>query len=117
MRYAAAREILVRHMTAPQQWTFGDISLQRVIESETPLLSPFEIFPDCTQAHLDANRDWLVPRFQDAADGLLVITVQSFLLRRNGLTILVDSCSGNDKEARPRPQFARAQVPGLQILA
>jgi glyoxylase-like metal-dependent hydrolase (beta-lactamase superfamily II) len=108
---------LVSCMTSHQQWTFGDISMRRVIESEAPLLSPFEIFPDCTQAHLDANRDWLVPRFQDAAGGLLTITIQSFLLRRNGLTILVDSCSGNDKEARTRPQFRRAQWPWLARLA
>ena len=104
-------------MNATQHWTFGDISMQRVIESETPLLSPFEIFPDCTQAHLDANRDWLQPRFQNAAEGLLVITIQSFLLRRNGLTILVDACSGNDKEARTRPQFRRAKWPWLERLA
>jgi len=31
-----------------------------------------------------------VPRFQDAARGLLTIAIQSFLIRRNGLTILVD---------------------------
>jgi glyoxylase-like metal-dependent hydrolase (beta-lactamase superfamily II) len=107
-------------MTSHPHWTFGDLSLQRVVESEGPLLSPFEIFPDCTQAHLDANRDWLVPRFQDAAKdgatGLLTIAIQSFLVRRNGLTILVDSCSGNDKEARARPQFRRAQWPWLERL-
>jgi glyoxylase-like metal-dependent hydrolase (beta-lactamase superfamily II) len=103
-------------MASHQNWTFGDTSLQRVIESEGPLLSPFEIFPDCTQAHLDANRHWLVPRFQDAAGGLLTITIQSFLIRRNGLTILVDSCSGNDKETRARPQFRHAQWPWLARL-
>ncbi|MBX9844712.1 MAG: MBL fold metallo-hydrolase [Xanthobacteraceae bacterium] len=103
-------------MTSHRHWTFGDTSLQRVIESEGPLLSPFEIFPDCTQAHLDANRNWLVPRFQDAASGLLTITIQSFLIRRDGLTVLVDSCSGNDKETRARPQFRRAQWPWLERL-
>ncbi len=103
-------------MTSDNRWTFGDLSLQRVIESEGPLLSPFEIFPDCMQAHLDANRSWLVPRFQDAASSLLTITIQSFLIRRNGLTILVDSCSANDKETRARPQFRRAQWPWLARL-
>lgn len=103
-------------MASDHRWTFGDLSLQRVIESEGPLLSPFEIFPDCTQAHLDANRDWLAPRFQDAATSLLTITIQSFLVRRNGLTILVDSCSGNDKETRARPEFRRAQWPWLARL-
>jgi glyoxylase-like metal-dependent hydrolase (beta-lactamase superfamily II) len=103
-------------MASDNRWIFGDTTLQRVIESEGPLLSPFEIFPDCTQGHLDANRDWLVPRFQDAATRLLNITIQSFLIRRNGLTILVDSCSGNDKETRARPQFRRAQWPWLARL-
>jgi glyoxylase-like metal-dependent hydrolase (beta-lactamase superfamily II) len=85
------------------------------VESEGPLLSPFEIFGDCTQAHLDANRDWLVPRFQDAASGLLTITIQSFLVRQPGLTILVDSCGGNDKE-RARPHFHRQRGPWLDTL-
>ena len=48
--------------------------------------------------------------------GLLTITIQSFLIRQNGLTILVDSCSGNDKEARARPEFRRAQWPWLERL-
>ena len=104
-------------MSPHRHWTFGASTLQRVVESEGPLLSPFEIFTDCTQAHLDANRDWLQPRFQDPASGLLTITIQSFLIRQNGLTILVDSCSGNDKEARARPQFRRAKWPWLERLA
>ena len=62
------------------------------------MLSPFEIFADCTQAHLDANRDWLQPRFQDPASGLLAITIQSFLIRQNGPHHPGRSCSGNDKE-------------------
>jgi glyoxylase-like metal-dependent hydrolase (beta-lactamase superfamily II) len=103
-------------MAHQHRWKFGASTMQRVVESETPMLSPFEIFPDCTQGHLDANRAWLVPRFHDPASNLLVITIQSFLIRRSGLTILVDSCSGNDKEHRTRPQFKRAQWPWLSTL-
>jgi glyoxylase-like metal-dependent hydrolase (beta-lactamase superfamily II) len=103
-------------MSPHKHWTFGGSTLQRVVESEGPLLSPFEIFTDCTQAHLDACRAWLQPRFQDPASGLLTITIQSFLIRQNGLTILVDSCSGNDKEARARPEFRRAKWPWLERL-
>ena len=103
-------------MTSDARWTFGASTLQRVVESEGPLLSPFEIFADCTQAHLDANRDWLMPRFQDPASGLLTITIQSFLIRQNGLTILVDSCSGNDKERARGRSFRRAQWPWLDTL-
>lgn len=78
-------------MSPHRHWTFGASTLQRIVESEGPLLSPFEIFTDCTQAHLDACRAWLQPRFQDPASGLLTITIQSFLIRQDGLTILVDS--------------------------
>src|SRR3954471_231337 len=99
-------------MSPHRHWTFGASTLQRVVESEGPLLSPFEIFADCTQAHLDANRDWLVPRHLDVASRLLTITIQSFLIRQAGLTILVDSCGGNDKE-RARPHFHRQSRPWL----
>lgn len=102
-------------MPSRTQWTFGGSTLHRIVESEGPLLSPYEIFADCTPAHLDANRGWLVPRFQDAAGGLLVITIQSFLIRKAGLTVLVDSCGGNDKE-RVRPHFHRQRRPWLDTL-
>jgi glyoxylase-like metal-dependent hydrolase (beta-lactamase superfamily II) len=102
-------------MTHQQQWTFGASTLQRVVESEECILSPFEVFADCTQAHLDANRDWLMPRFQDPVSGVLAITIQSFLVRRNGLTILVDACGGNGKE-RARPNFHRREWPWLDRL-
>jgi glyoxylase-like metal-dependent hydrolase (beta-lactamase superfamily II) len=102
-------------MTHPQHWIFGATTLQRVVELEVPLMPPTEIFGDCTQAHLDANRNWLQPRFQDPATGNLVFSIQSYLVRQNGLTILVDSCGGNDKE-RARPHFHRQKRPWLDTL-
>ena len=102
-------------MSAPSHWTFGESTLRRIVEYEGPILSPFEIFGDCTQAHLDQNRAWLVPRFQDATSGILIITIQSFLIRRDGLTVLVDACGGNDKE-RARPHFHRRSWPWLETL-
>src|SRR5215813_3821428 len=100
-------------MSAQSHGTFGDSTLRRVVEYEGPILSPFEIFGDCTQAHLDQNRAWLVPRFQDATSGILIITIQSFLIRRDG--VLVDACGGNDKE-RARPHFHRRSWPWRETL-
>jgi glyoxylase-like metal-dependent hydrolase (beta-lactamase superfamily II) len=102
-------------MTPPEHWTFGHASLCRIVESEEPFLSPFELFPACTAEHLAANREWLCPHFQDPTSGLLTITIQSFLIRQNGLTILVDSCSGDDK-ARARPFFHRRTWPWMERL-
>ena len=98
-------------MSAQLQWKIGASSLHRVVESEDAILGPFEIFGDCTQAHLDENRDWLMPRFQDPASGLLNITIQSFLIKQAGLTVLVDCCAGNDKD-RKRPHFHRQKRRG-----
>ena len=104
-----------RTMSAQSHWTFGASTLHRIVEYEGPILSPFEIFGDCTQAHLDKNRSWLVPRFQDAASGILIITIQSFLIWRNGLTVLVDAAAATTKE-RARPQFHRRSLPWLETL-
>ena len=86
-------------MSAPSHWTFGESTLRRIVEYEGPILSPFEIFGDCTQAHLNQNRAWLVPRFQDATSGILIITIQSFLIRRNGLTVLVAPVAATTRSA------------------
>jgi glyoxylase-like metal-dependent hydrolase (beta-lactamase superfamily II) len=102
-------------MSARSHWSFGASTLHRIVEQEGPLLSPFEIFDGCTQADLHNNRSWLVPRFQDPASGNLILTIQSFLIRRNGLTVLVDACGGNDKE-RVRPHFHRRSWPWLETL-
>jgi glyoxylase-like metal-dependent hydrolase (beta-lactamase superfamily II) len=54
-------------------------------------------------------------RFHNPESGLLVISIQSFLVRQNGLTILVDCCGGNDKD-RVRPHFHRQKRPWLDTL-
>lgn len=102
-------------MHVPQRWTLGSSSLTRIVESEGPLLSPFELFSECTAQLLDENRHWLMPRFQDESTGLLQISIQSFLIRCNGLTILVDACSGNHK-TRARPFFNDREWPWLERL-
>ncbi|HEV2571928.1 MAG TPA: MBL fold metallo-hydrolase [Beijerinckiaceae bacterium] len=96
-------------------WQFGETSLTRLIESEVPLLSPSELLPDCTQAHLDENLDWLAPHFYDPNVQLLAITIQSFLIRSGGKIILLDSCSGNHKH-RARPFFNQREWAWLDTL-
>ncbi len=102
-------------MTPHRQWTFGASSLTRIVESEGPLLSPFELFAECTPELLAENRPWLMPRFQDSATGLLQISIQSFLIRQNGLTVLVDACGGNHKN-RARPFFHQKEWPWMDRL-
>lgn len=97
------------------QWRSGDVSLTRIVELEGPLLSPFELLPDCTPDHIASNLSWLAPRFYAPEAALLVITIQSFLIRAAGKTILVDACSGDHKDRR-RPFFDRREWGWLEKL-
>ena len=69
-----------------------------------PLLPPTVLYPASTPEAIERHRHWLEPRLLDAASGLLVLGMHSFLMRSRHHTILVDACSGND---RPRPNKPR----------
>ena len=94
---------------------FGGVQLVRLVETEGPLLRPAEIFPDSTPQDIQANLDWLVPRFYDPDTDRLVISIQSFLLRSGGKNILVDTCVG-DCKPRVRADFDRQQWGWLDKL-
>lgn len=95
---------------------FGDVMLDRVIESEDPLLSPYELYPDFTADVLDQDLSWLKVPFYDQAAERLVIPIQSFVVRMAGLTVLVDTCVG-DHKARVRDEFDGAVWSWLDHLA
>jgi glyoxylase-like metal-dependent hydrolase (beta-lactamase superfamily II) len=85
------------------RFDIGEVSLTRVVESEMPLLDPAEIYPNSTPAIIEANLDWLAPRFYDPASRLLVITIQGFVVRSQGRIIVVDTCVGDCKSRRRAP--------------
>lgn len=84
----------------------GDLRLDRVVESEFPVLEPAEVYPDCTPADIERDISWLAPRFYDPAAGKLILAFQGFVIRSHGKTILVDTCVGDCKQRR-RPAFDR----------
>ena len=86
------------------RFSIGNVQLDRVVESETPLLDPFELYPDVTPEIIAENLHWLAPRYYDTATKLLVTTMQGFLVRSRGKIILVDTCVGDCKR-RPRAIF------------
>ena len=95
----------------------GEFRIDRVVESETPFIEPEVFLPDFDPAVLDANKDWLVPRYIDPATGKIILAIQSYVVRTDRHTILVDACVGNDKERPARPAWHRAQFPYLENLA
>ena len=84
----------------------GAARVDRVVESEMPLLDPLEIFVGATAAAIDSQMHWLAPRFYDPAARLLVVPIQGFVVRAGGKVIVVDTCAGDCKQ-RKRAQFDR----------
>ncbi len=93
----------------------GATRVDRIVESEGPFAAPEFLLPGATAEIVEANADWLEPRY--VSGGQLVMSFHSFVLRTARHTILVDACVGNDKERPARPGWHRQKRPFLETLA
>ena len=87
-------------MTSP--WQVGDISIQRVVEVEMPLLPLRMLLPTLTDDILTENRDWMEQCGALAPDEMARMCIQSYIVRTPHHTVLIDTCFGNDKN---QPDF------------
>lgn len=88
----------------PTPLSLGSITFERIIEQDRLPFMPFaQFFPAVTPELIAENRHWLEPDYLDPASGKVVLTIQSYVVRANGLIILVDSCVGNHKARPARP--------------
>lgn len=101
-------------MVPVETWRIGAVEISRVLELEMPLLDPFELYPDLTRELLDRHRPWLEPRLLDPASGHMVLSIHSLVVKTPASTILIDTCSGNDKQ---RPHKARYHMKNWPYLA
>ncbi len=80
-----------------QTLKIGDVTITSIIERDGPWRQPEDMFPaydpDVGRRHL-AEMD---PVVYDAASNRMVITYQTFVVRTPHHTILVDTCTGEDK--------------------
>ncbi len=97
-------------------WHCGDVRIDRIIEFEQPLLAPALLYPDATPAALERHRAWLEPHLLDPASGLLRLAFHSFLIRSGPLKIIVDTCSGNDRQRPKKPRYHLRHWPYLENL-
>ena len=95
----------------------GDIRIDRIVESESPLFEPTFLLPDATPEAIDPDRDWLEPRFIDPASKKLIMSFHSYLIRTPRKTILVDACVGNDKNRPHRNFWHKQNRPYLKDMA
>lgn len=96
----------------------GDVSVTRVIEYFGSVeLSADTFFPERPEGSWEANEELLVPDFWDPAADVCISAIQTWVLRSEGKTILIDTGVGNDKERPYIPVWNRLDTAFLSRLA
>jgi glyoxylase-like metal-dependent hydrolase (beta-lactamase superfamily II) len=96
------------------RWTIGKVEIFQIIE-----LTAGELIQGIIKkatAKNTQNISWLSPYFADKAGGLKAL-VQSFLIRSDNKSILIDTGIGNDKVRTDVPEWANLQTDFLKKLA
>ena len=88
----------------------GDIAIARIVEREEPAFTVSGLLPDATPETLAPHRHWLEPKALDPATGLLILPIQSYVVRTRRHNILIDGCLGEDKTCRWQMRWHKMQA-------
>jgi glyoxylase-like metal-dependent hydrolase (beta-lactamase superfamily II) len=83
----------------------GEISIERIMEMETPFMMASDMFPDAPMEVFEENRAWLEPTALCPETGKLIIAIQTYIIRTPHHTILVDTCIGCNKTHHYFPEW------------
>ncbi len=96
----------------------GDAVVDVIVDIDDFRLPLVDFLPGIDVERLLTHRGSLEPDFLDFSGNALKFAIQSFLIRLNGRTILVDTCVGENKERPELAEFHRRRASGfLQRLA
>lgn len=98
---------------------FGDINVDRCVESEGDFFPPAKFFPMSSPEMIEVERDWMEPHYilPKSQGGRLQAGVFAYVIRTARHTILVDTCVGNDKTRSFSPTWHMKQTAWLSDLA
>lgn len=77
-----------------------EVEIGRVVEYNGPFLSIYDFFPDASPELLAPHRHWLEPDALEPKTDIMLMPIQSYIVRTPQATILVDSCVGNHKSVK-----------------
>jgi glyoxylase-like metal-dependent hydrolase (beta-lactamase superfamily II) len=83
----------------------GDIVINRILELEAPFMRPLEFFDEALPEVVEPHRHWLEPNALDPETGKMIMPVQSYLIRTQHHTILIDTCIGCRKTYDGVPEW------------
>ncbi len=95
------------------RFAIGDAIVDVIVDIDDFRLPLLGFLPELDLAGLLAHRDVLEPEFLDLAASVLKFAIQSFVIRLNGRTILVDSCVGEAKARPDLPEFHQRRATGF----
>ncbi|WP_098243252.1 MBL fold metallo-hydrolase [Streptomyces formicae] len=102
---------------AEGQMVLGDIEVRRVVEVDRFPLPAATITPDVPDEVWRDNEDWLAPDHWDPAGGDAFAAIQTWVLRSEGKTVLVDTGIGNGRVRPGVPAFEHLDTDYLDRLA
>jgi glyoxylase-like metal-dependent hydrolase (beta-lactamase superfamily II) len=94
--------------------TVGRFRIAAVVERAGPT-RPTWLLPDAVPEAVERHRGWLAPHFLDEK-GRFLQSIHSFVLQAPGLTALIDTCVGNDKDRGGRQPFHMMRTTFLEDL-
>lgn len=93
---------------SPPVFTVGDIEIHRVMDLYSTFRLPEDCFPTNAadvKAFIEAHGDFYRPWALDPKTGKLMLAVQTYVLKTDKLTVLVDTCVGCDKSYERMPAW------------
>ncbi|MEV0161303.1 glyoxylase-like metal-dependent hydrolase (beta-lactamase superfamily II) [Nonomuraea fuscirosea] len=100
------------------QITLGEVTITRVQEYYGPVeMTPQQFFPESSPHAWERNSSWLAPHFLDPETGIVNSAIQTWLLRSEGRTILVDTGVGNHRYRPYAPVWSYLDTGFLANLA
>jgi glyoxylase-like metal-dependent hydrolase (beta-lactamase superfamily II) len=92
----------------------GRLRVTAVVERAGPT-RPTWLLPDAEPEAVERHREWLAPHFLDDR-GRFLQSIHAFVVRAPGLTVLIDTCVGNDKDRGGRQPFHLMRTTFLEDL-
>jgi glyoxylase-like metal-dependent hydrolase (beta-lactamase superfamily II) len=95
----------------------GEIDVTKVVEWQREIAPARVIVPDSTPEIWRRNRSWLVPDHWNPLTDMFRGAVQTWVLRGEGRTVLIDTGVGNDRHRPQVPMFDHVRSGYLDRLA
>jgi glyoxylase-like metal-dependent hydrolase (beta-lactamase superfamily II) len=94
------------------RFAIGDAIVDIIIDDDNFALPLSQFLPGCDPKVIEAHRGTLEPDFLDLAEHLVKFAIQSFVLRVEGRTLLIDTCIGEGKDCPEIPAWHQRRESG-----